>query len=145
MKTLLIFLWIYLAMMAMAFWESEIEGRKAWDEGKLGWKIRLGRYCLPAYHLFLFWVMWPLLLSLPLVIYGWDKQLFGILLSAYFSGVVFEDFLWYVVNPAIKLKDSFNPQFANHYPWLKFGKLAIPTLYPVGEVTSFLSWFFLWR
>jgi len=60
-----------------------------------------------------------LLLSLPLLIKGWDLKLFGILISAYFSGIVIEDFMWFVVNPAIKFKESFNPSFANYYPWLK--------------------------
>lgn len=30
MKIFLIFIWIYLAMIAIAFWESEVEGRKTW-------------------------------------------------------------------------------------------------------------------
>ncbi len=37
----LIFIWVYLAMIAMSFWESEVEGRKAWDRGKMGWKIKI--------------------------------------------------------------------------------------------------------
>lgn len=145
MQVQLIFLWVYLAMIAMSFWESAVEGRKAWDRGKLGWKINLGKYCLPAYHFFVFLVMWPLLLTLPLVIYGWDLRLLGILISAYFSGMVIEDFMWYVVNPAIKFSESFNSKFANYYPWLKFGKLEIPALYLIGIAVSIISWYFLWR
>ncbi|MDP3998763.1 MAG: hypothetical protein Q8P89_04080 [bacterium] len=145
MQVQLIFLWIYLAMIAMSFWESEVEGRKAWDRGKLGWKINLGKYCLPAYHFFVFWVMWPLLLTLPLVVYGWNLRLLGILISAYFSGMIIEDFMWYVVNPAIKFSESFNSKFANYYPWLKFGKLEIPTLYFIGIAVSIISWYLLWR
>ena len=66
MRTLLIFAWIYAAMIAMAFWEAYVEGRNAWDRGKIGWKIRIGRFCLTGYHFFLAWVMLPLLLTLPL-------------------------------------------------------------------------------
>lgn len=145
MNIVLIFVWIYLAMISMSFWESEVEGRKAWDKGKLGWEIKIGKYCLPAYHFFIFWVMWPLLLTLPLVIYGWNIELLGILMSAYFSGMVLEDFMWYVVNPAIKFSDSFNSQFASHYPWLKIGKFEIPTLYIIGIALSILSWHFIWK
>ncbi|MFH1833249.1 MAG: hypothetical protein ABH816_03780 [Candidatus Levyibacteriota bacterium] len=145
MNIFLIFTWIYLAMIAMSFWESEVEGRKVWDKGKLGFKIHLGKYCLPAYHIFLFWVMWPLLLSLPLIIYGWNLKLFGILASAYLSGIVIEDFMWFIVNPAIKFKDSFNSQFASYYPWLKLGKFEIPVLYLVGLTLSVLSWYFIWK
>lgn len=145
MKILLIFVWIYGAMVAMSFWESEIEGKKAWDKGKFGWKIKIGDYYLTAYAFHLFFVMWPLLLTLPLIIYGWDRRLFGILLSAYTSGVVLEDFIWFVVNPAIKFSDSFNPQFANYYPWFKIGKFKIPAFYLAGIGIAFLSWYFLWR
>jgi len=70
MNAILIFIWIWGAMVAMAFWEAYSEGRNEWDEGKLGWKIKIGRYYFTAYHFYLFLVMWPLLLSLPLVIYG---------------------------------------------------------------------------
>lgn len=145
MNPLMIFIWIYIAMIAMSFWESEAEGKKAWDKGKLGFKIQIGKYCLPAYNIFLFWVMMPLLLSLPLVIYGWNLKLFGILISAYSSGIMIEDFMWFIVNPAIKFKNSFNPEFANYYPWAKIGKLQIPILYIVGMLISFLSWYFIWK
>jgi len=39
MSVLLIFIWIYAAMIATSFWEAYIEGRNYWDKGKLGWKI----------------------------------------------------------------------------------------------------------
>src|SRR3989344_2323491 len=142
MNTLMIFVWIYLAMIAMSFWESESEGKRAWDKGKLGFKIKLGKYCIPAYNIFLLWIMLPLLLTLPLVIYGWNIKLVGILISAYFSGMVIEDFMWFVVNPAIKFYQSFNSKFANYYPWLKILGFEIPVLYLVGLILSILSWYF---
>ena len=145
MNVLLIFVWVYLAMIAMAFWESEVEGKKAWDKGKLGWKIKIGRYCVPAYHIFVFVIFWPFLLTLPLVIYGWNLQLTGVLISAYFSGMVLEDFMWYVVNPAIKFSDSFNSEFANYYPWLKIGKFEMPISYFVGLGIAVLSWLLIWK
>ncbi|MDD5191863.1 MAG: hypothetical protein PHX96_01860 [Candidatus Nanoarchaeia archaeon] len=117
MNILLIFILIYAAMIAMSFWESYVEGRNAWDKGKLGWKIRIGKYVISAYHVYISWVMFPLLLSLPLVIYGWDTKLFGILVSAYFSGMVIEDFMWYVVNPVVKFKEFFT-SFSDYYPWI---------------------------
>lgn len=145
MNPFVIFLWIYLAMIAMSFWESEVEGRKGWDQGKLGWKIKIGKYFFPQYHFCVFVIMWPILLSLPLIIYGWDLKLAGVLASAYFSGMVLEDFMWFVVNPAIKFKQSFNSTFANYYPWIKFGKIEVPFLYLIGVGLSLLSWYFIWR
>ena len=132
-------------MIAMSFWESRVEGRNAWDKGKLGWKIRFRKdLSITAYHFYVFWVMWPLLLTLPLVIYGWNLKLFGILVSAYFSGMVLEDFMWFVVNPVVKFKE-FNPEFVNYYPWIKIGKFQIPLLYIAGIAIAILSWLFIWR
>jgi len=146
MNVLLIFIWIYAAMIAMSFWESSVEGRNAWDKNKLGWKIRLGKkYVFPAYHFYVFWIMWPILLTLPLVVYGWDAKLFGILASAYFSGLVLEDFMWYVVNPAVKFKEFWS-ELSDYYPWVKINdKKIIPLFYIIGILMAILFWYFLWR
>ncbi|MFA5135573.1 MAG: hypothetical protein WC505_07365 [Patescibacteria group bacterium] len=144
MNTLLIFIWIYAAMVATSFWEAYVEGRNAWDKGKLGWKIQIGNFKLTGYHFFLFYVMWPLLITLPLVVHGWDTRLFGILLSAFFSGSVLEDFMWYVVNPVVKLREL-NTDFANYYPRIRFGAIRIPLFYFIGIGLAFLSWFLFWR
>ncbi|MBI1936049.1 hypothetical protein HYS31_06430 [Candidatus Woesearchaeota archaeon] len=143
---LLIFAWIYSAMISMSFWESYVEGRNPWDKRKLGWKIHLGKkFVLPAYHFYVFLVMWPLLLTLPFVIHGWNARIFGIIASAYFSGMVIEDFMWYVVNPAVKLKE-FYTQFSDYYPWLRiYNKKIIPWAYVFAICISILSWHFLWR
>jgi hypothetical protein len=145
MRTLFIFIWIYAAMIAMGFWEAYVEGRNAWDRGKLGWKIRVGRFTvMTAYHFFLFVVMWPLLLTLPFIINGWDTRLFGIILSAYVSGSAIEDFVWYLVNPVVKVSEL-NTDFANYYPRVKIGKIRIPTTYFISIIVALLSWYFLWR
>lgn len=146
MTTLLIFVWIYAAMIAMSFWEAYVEGRNPWERRKLGWEIKLwADYVLPAYHFYVFWVMWPLLLTLPFVIYGWDTRLFGIIVSAYSSGMIIEDFGWFVVNPAVKLRE-FRTTLSDYYPWFKFKrKKIIPCGYVFGILIAILSWYFLWR
>jgi hypothetical protein len=146
MHILLIFIWIYAAMIAMSFWESYVEGRNPWGKRKLGWRIHLGKkFVLPAYHFYVFRVMLPLLLTLPLVIYGWNIQLFGVLVSAYFSGIVIEDFFRFVVNPAVKLKE-FRSDFSDYYPWIRIqGRKIIPSGYILGIAIAILSWYFLWR
>jgi hypothetical protein len=145
MNTLLIFIWIWVAMMAMSFWEAYVEGRRAWDKGKLGWKIGFGSYKLTAYHFFVFVVMWPLLVSLPLVVYGWNTKLFGILLSAYISGTVIEDFMWYVVNPVVKIKEFSPKKLAKYYPWVNIFGFRLPLFYIVGVVVSIISWLLIWK
>ena len=143
MNVILIFVWIYAAMIAMSFWESYVEGRNSWDKKKLGWKLKIGKYHFSAYHFYLFCVMWPLLLTLPLVIYGWDVRLAGILFSAYFSGMVLQDFMWFVVNPVVKLSE-FNSSFASYYPWIRIGRFEIPAGYVLGVILALLSWYFVW-
>ncbi len=143
-RPLPIFIIVWLACIAMSFWEAYAEGRNAWDQGKLGWKIKLGRFTLSGYHFFIFLVMWPLLLSLPLVIYGWDSKLFGILLSAYLSGLVIEDVMWYVVNPVVKFSEL-NTVFANYYPRFRLGKIKIPTGYVIGLIAAVASWLIFWK
>ncbi|MDO8741454.1 MAG: hypothetical protein Q7J54_07885 [Candidatus Woesearchaeota archaeon] len=145
MSPLLIFIWIFIAMTAAAFWESYAEGRNAWHKGKLGWKIKLGNsFILTAYHFYLFWIMWPILLTLPFIIYGWNFKLFGVLVSAYFSGLVYQDIMWFIVNPVVNFSEL-NPKFANYYPWIKLGRFKVPLFYAVELFIAFLSWFFIWR
>ena len=143
-KPLEIFAVVWVAMFATSFWESYVEGRNAFDKGKFGWKIEFGKFYLTGYHFFLFIVMFPLLLSLPLVIYGWDKRLFGTLLSAYLTGTIVEDFGWFVVNPVVKISE-FGPKFVDYYPWFKLGKVAIPVGYVLSVLGAFASWWVLWR
>lgn len=138
--------WIWAAFIAMSFWESSVEGRKAWDKGKCGWKIFFAPcLSLTTYHFWLAWIMLPMLLLLPLLISGWDLKLFGILISAYASGLVIEDFGWYFVNPKVKFHELFT-KFSDYYPWIRFGKIKIiPVGYIVGIIIALVSWWFLWR
>ena len=89
--------------------------------------------------------MYPIFLTLPFVIYGFDLKILGVLISAFVSGMIIEDFLWFVVNPSIKFKDSFNPKFANYYPWINLKLIKIPFGYIIGIIISILSWYFTWR
>lgn len=144
MKEVLLFALAYLAMLAMAFWESCAEGRHAWARRSLGWRLHLGKYVLTEYHFFVFVVFFPALLAIPLVVAGWDVRLFGMLVSAYASGMVFQDIMWFVVNPAVSLAD-WNPKFAEYYPWVGFGRCRVPLFYLVGIAVAIASWYFLWR
>jgi len=146
MNTVYIFVWIWAAMIALSFVEGYVEGRNPWHHRKLGWKIKLPKgYLYPAYHFYLFVIMLPLLITLPLVINGWDLELFGILMSAYFSGLIIEDFCYFIVNPAVKFSE-FWTEFTDYYPWIKIkGKKIIPQGYVWGVLASLASWYFLWR
>jgi len=144
MKEILIILWINAAMVAMGFWEAYVEGRNPWDKRKLGWKIKLGKYCFPAYHFYLFVVMIPLLLTLPFIIFGWNLKFFLIIAGAYSLGLVVEDFTWYLVNPKVKLKE-FHTSFSDYFPWIKIkNKKIIPWGYLIGVIIAIFLFYFSW-
>ena len=114
-----IFAIVWTAFISISFWESSVEGRNAWGKKKLGWELKIKKNVfLTRYHFYLFFITIPLLTLLPIFIYGWDSRLFGILVSAYFSGIMIEDFMWYVVNPVVKLKE-FYTKFSDYYPWIR--------------------------
>ncbi len=143
MQALYIFIVIWSAMIAHSFWEASVEGRNAWDKNKYGWKIRFAKnLSLTRYHFWLFVIYLPLILIvLPLVVAGWSRELFGILASAYLSGMVIEDFFWFVVNTEINFKESWNPYFASYYPWVVIGRFKIPALYIIGIILALIFWF----
>jgi hypothetical protein len=145
MDILPIFGLIWLAMIFMSIWESSVEGRNAWDKGKTGWKLKFGKQViLTRYHTSV-WIMWILILTLPFTIIGWNKVIFGVILSAFFSGMVLEDFCWYLFNPKVKFKEFWSP-FSDYYPWIRINnKKVIPLGYIIGIIFSVLSWYFLWR
>jgi len=136
MNEVLIFVWVWAAMIAMSFWESAAEGRKAWNKGKVGWSFKIGKFVFAQYHFFLFYIMLPLFLTLPFIVSGWDLRLFGILASAYCIGMLLEDFMWYVVNPKVKIRE-FWTKFSDYYPWIRIGgKKIIPLGYVVGLIAA---------
>ena len=120
MNKLIIFLWILSGFVCISFWVSSAEGKHGWARKFTGWRTKIYKnYELTRYH---FWVCFLIFISQPLIIYGFNSQLLGIIISAWFLGWVIEDFLWFVVNPEFKFKD-WNSKKVKWYPWLKFGKI----------------------
>ena len=136
---------IWIAMIAHAFWESSAEGPNAWGSRMYGWKwVFTKNISITRYHFWLFVIYMPILIVvLPLVVAGFSKELFGVLAAAYFSGMVIEDFLWFIVNTEVKFKEAWNPKFANYYPWIVIGKFRIPLSYILGFGIAVLLWVFL--
>ena len=87
--------------------------------------------------------MIPAFLAIPLLL-NYSKELLGILLSAYFSGLIVEDFTWFVVNPVFPLR-KFNSKDAKWHFWLKIGKFEVPYSYIVAAILAIISWLILWR
>ena len=130
-------------MIATSFWKSRVEGKNAWDKGKLGWKWKIGkRVIMTSYHFWLFVIMFPVLLAIPLVI-NYNQHLLGVIISAYFSGLVIEDFAWFVVNPVFSLKD-FNPKKVKWHIWANIFGFKIPITYIFGILIAIISYLLLW-
>lgn len=134
---------VWLALFATAMWESRIEGKNAWDKGKFGWKLKIkNQVVLTSYHFWWGYVMIPALLAIPLVLnFSW--HLFWILVGAYASGLVIQDFFWYVMNPVLPFR-AFYTDFSNYYPWITLKKKKIiPVRYLIGIIITLFSWCFL--
>ncbi len=142
MDDLLILIYIMVIYVALAFAEGYMEGRYGWAARSYGWKINVMNRKLTAYHFWSWLIMLPMLLMLPLVIYGFDKKVFGILLSSYFLGAVVNDFAWYIVNPKVSLKD-FNPKFAKWYNWWGIYGIKIPDFYIFYPIIFLIIWLLL--
>ena len=145
MQAFYIFSVIWAAMISHSIWESSVEGRNAWDRNKYGWKIQiLKNLSITRYHFWLFFVYLPLLIiAMPIIIAGFSTELLGMLLSAYFSGLVIEDFFWFIFNTEVSFKEAWNPKFASYYPWIVIKKFRIPVFYIAGIILSLLFWFLL--
>jgi hypothetical protein len=143
--TITIFIYVWAAMIATGIWEACAEGRNANGKNFAGWKLKAGKFCITQYHFFLFAVMFPVLLLLPVALSGWNIKLMGIIISAYASGLVIEDFAWYVYNPQVKFREWFT-EFSDYYPWIKIKKRKIiPISYIISILISVLAWYAIWR
>lgn len=134
-----IFIIIQLAMVLHACSEAYMEGKDGWRWNPSWWRIRLPRgYTYTAYHFFVFIGMFPLLIIvLPLVIGGWDRHLFLVLVFSYIVGGRLEDFMWFAVNPLYPLS-KWNPKETRWYPWMTIGKFSIPVAYVVHGIFAII-------
>ena len=121
---------IWAAMIASGVWESSSEGVRSWAKGKLGWRIGTEPWVLTRYHFFLFWITFPLLLSIPLVL-NYSTELLRTIAFGYMTGVIIQDFSWFAFNPRWGIK-RFNPKYVEWHAWVRIGPLQVPTLYIVG-------------
>ncbi|MEK6835617.1 MAG: hypothetical protein AABX55_01185 [Nanoarchaeota archaeon] len=140
---LLILGYILLIFVSIAFWEAYIEGKNGWASKSVGWRMKKNLIFIKgitAYHFWSWIIMIPMFLALPLIIYGFDLKIFGILATGYFWGAILQDFLWFVVNPVFPFKD-FNSKKVKWHRWFKIGKFEIPQ----GYIVYFLLGLIIWK
>ncbi len=140
MKEWTIFGLILLAFFVSAFWEAYIECEYVGASRACDWTFKIGKKTVRGYHVLLWFVTFPLLLSLPLVLnFSW--QLFRFIIAGYLLGSVLQDFMWFVVNPRFPFKD-WNPQKAGWYQWIKIGKFQLPAFYLPYIIAGFALLYF---
>jgi len=144
MNEYLILTYIMLIYIALAFAEGYTEGRYGWAKRSYGWRLKVFKRTLTAYHFWMWLVLFPMFLMLPLIIYGFDSKIFWLLLSSFFLGAVVNDIAWYIVNPKVSLKDL-NPKFAKWYNWWNIFGFKIPDFYVFYPVIFLIIWIFLVR
>lgn len=140
--TYLIFFWVLLGFVGLAFLERSVEGDLGGGEGTGGWRKTFFGYRLKEYHFWLWYVVVPIFVFSPLVVGGWDIHLFGVLAVAYLSGGVLEDFVYFLVNPHFGIK-KWNSKFGTWMPWYRVGRIEIPKFYVRNLVASFVVWLVL--
>lgn len=130
----LIFLIEILAFISMSFMAVAMEG----STGGLFGKNMI--YGLSA-DFWIFSVMVPLFLLIPLIVHGFDdSKLFGTLLIGYLIGIVLEDFCWFIINPNFGIL-RFNSKYATWINWINLGLFEIPCFYIINPFLAFLAWF----
>ena len=144
MNEILITLYVIIIFIALAFAEGYQEGRYGWAARSYGWRMKFFKRILTAYHFWMWVILIPLAIMLPLFIYDFNIKIFGALLVGYFLGSVVNDFAWYIVNPKVTLKD-FNPKFANWYNWWAIFGFKIPDFYIFYPIIALVLWLLLVR
>lgn len=131
-------------ILVLAFWfakvEIQIEGPSGWGKNLPTWRIEKhwlldvfwGGRAMTGYH---FWVI-PfifLLFHLPVFVTGeWSWQREGRIFGGFVLFWIFEDFLWFVINPAFGIQ-KFKPEWIPWHPrW--FAKMPVDywLFFPLG-------------
>lgn len=126
------FLFIILAAVAAAKLEIQIEGKDGCAKNLPTWKVNnkltklfLGNYPFTGYH---FWVVIVVLIFLHFPFFlglVWNIKYELEVIAAVLLTAVLEDFLWFVFNPAFRIK-KFNK---NDVPWHGTWLGPVPLVY----------------
>ena len=128
-----IFIFDLIIAFCLAKLEIQIEGKHGWAEMLPTWRIKnkftkiiWGDQPYTGYHFWIFTTIFALL-HFPFFIepQSWTVSKELLIIAHAFIGIIIEDFLWFVLNPAYGFK-KFNNRYA---PWHVNWKFKLPTLY----------------
>ena len=126
-----------LAFLSISAWAVAMEGPTGGIFGRQGFNV-FGINLSADF--WIFFVMVPLFLLLPLIAKGFKSKLFGILAAGAFIGTMLEDFFWFVINPHFGLS-KFNSTYATWLSWIRVGALELPYFYPLAIFAAAVIWF----
>jgi len=144
--TIPIFIFILVATIITAILEIQIEGSAGWAKNLPTWRsnpkklyakifgILLNKKELTGYHLS-FWALMLLFFHAPLF-WGltWNISLETDLIASFLLFWLFEDFLWFVLNPSFGIK-----KFRSKYiPWHKNWLGPFPRGYYISAILIFI-------
>ena len=135
----IVFFWMMLGFIGLAFLESTVEGGLGGGEGTKGWRKSIMGYRLKEYHFWLWFVVVPIFVFSPLLVTGFDLRTFGTLAIAYLLGGVLEDFVYFLVNPNFGLK-KWNSTSAKWMPWYRVGGIEVPRFYVRNILAAVVVW-----
>jgi hypothetical protein len=112
--------------------EINIEGKDGWAKNLPTWKVKnsytklfLGEVPLTGYHFWLFLTVLTLLQFGFVIGIPWSLSLELKIIAMFFVSVIFEDFFWFVLNPAYGIKKLNKVDAYWHTQWVH----RIPALY----------------
>lgn len=137
MRNAIIFFVEILAFISISFMAVAMEG----SQGGLFFRNTI--YGLSA-DFWIFVIMIPLFLSIPIIVHGFESKFFGVLVIGYFVGIILEDFFWFAINPSFGIA-KFNSKYATWLRWFDFGFFELPDSYIYNLFLAIISWFIFVR
>ena len=89
-------------------------------------------------------VVVPVFTFSPIIILGYEPQLFGTLALAYLLGCILEDYVYFLVNPHFG-RGGWNSRTATWMPWFKIGRYEVPQMYVRNFVAAAVVWAVFFR
>ena len=148
MKLLFFFIYTFLMAFLFAKWEIQIEGKYGWAAKLPTWRknsgflVKIYGKPITGYHVYMFLTSSALVHFPIFFITNWTLKNELTVLGFLLLMLVFEDFLWFVLNPAFGLKNfrKTNPNLWWHKKWF----LGLPLLYwfflPIGIVLILIGY-----
>ena len=113
-------------------------------EGPEGGKLDRYNFNGIGANSFMFYVMIPLFILIPIITKGFDSKLIGTLIIGALVGGILQDFVWFLVNPYFGLA-RFTSVDATWLAWTNLGFIELPTLYLINFFMQIVSWFVFFR